>query len=497
MIFNKLAKLIVAIVVMNLSMQLAWSATTNVDELNEQALVLYKQGKHEDAIELLKKTLAEVEKAVPRNKKGELKSLVNLANSYKNLRKYSLAKPTFKRLIALDEELNGAKNVDLPNRLDALWHMHFEDGEFLLAEPIAQRSLEITKADPKAARQDLLRRTENLALIYYELGKYSLASPMFMDVLKQKEALLANDHPDIAESVTHLGMLHYKQGSYQKSGQLLDRAFVIRKKLFDIADSSSPGPLKNFPNIDGLIRNFNQRGNVYEAVGQLTRANEVYQSALTIAQDTYASDQLVTIEALNNMARLNVKLGNNQQAKTYAQRALKSSYTVLGSKHPERARSLSVLGLVAMAANDYVEAETNFFNEVATNFSAYGYAHPNLADAYNNMADLQTLQKKYSEAEKTYQRAQAMKESFLGAEHPSVALTLDNIGTLYLRQNQFTLAEPMFTRSLKIFEKSLGPNHPSVAISLRHTASLYEATNRNAESKALNERAEKILAIKK
>jgi tetratricopeptide (TPR) repeat protein len=322
------------------------------------------------AIEELKKILVQVEKSIPRNKVDEVRTLERLADLYRKSAQNDLAKSSLKRWLLLAEQAFGSDYIYLADKLDLLMEIFLEEDDYLSAVPIAKRALEITKADPKAVKQDLLRRTENLALIYYELGKYSLASPMFMDVLKQREALLANDHPDIAESVTHLGMLHYKQGSYQKSGQLLDRAFVIRKKLFDIADSSSPGPLKNFPNIDGLIRNFNQRGNVYEAVGQLTRANEVYQSALTIAQDTYASDQLVTIEALNNMARLNVKLGNNQQAKTYAQRALKSSYTVLGSKHPERARSLSVLGLVAMAANDYVEAETNFFNEVATNFSA-------------------------------------------------------------------------------------------------------------------------------
>ena len=60
---------------------------------------------------------------------------------------------------------------------------------------------------------------------------------------------------------------------------------------------------------------------------------------------------------------------------------------------------------------------------------------------------------------------------------------------------QYDRALVLAQKALQVAEHNVGPDHPDVATSLENLAGLYEATGRDAEAKALEERAAQIRAI--
>jgi tetratricopeptide (TPR) repeat protein len=112
----------------------------------------------------------------------------------------------------------------------------------------------------------------------------------------------------------------------------------------------------------------------------------------------------------------------------------------------------------------------------------------------NNLAVLYHDQRRFDKAEPLFNRALAAWEKTLGPEHPEVALSLYNLAELHRVQHHYAQAEPLYKRALAIQEKSLGANHPKVAAGLQQYALLLRSTKRGGEARAMNVRAQAILA---
>jgi tetratricopeptide (TPR) repeat protein len=106
-------------------------------------------------------------------------------------------------------------------------------------------------------------------------------------------------------------------------------------------------------------------------------------------------------------------------------------------------------------------------------------------------------QGKFDRAILVAQKSLEVANANVGPDHPNVATSLNNLAELYRTQGDYTKAEPLYKRSLAISEKALGPDHPDVATSLNNLAFLYHATKREKEALELEQRAERIRAIKR
>lgn len=181
--------------------------------------------------------------------------------------------------------------------------------------------------------------------------------------------------------------------------------------------------------------------------------------------------------------------GRYGEAELLFQRALHIRERILGSDHPEVARTLNYLALLFWTQGKYAEAEPLYRRALHIREQVLGSHHSDVARTINNLALLFWTQGKYEQAEPLYQRALRIYERTLGPDHPEVARILDNLAVLYAEQGKHAEAEAFYQRALRISERSLGPEHPQVAMPLNGLANLSREQGKYAEAEQLYRRA--------
>lgn len=167
--------------------------------LDEEAVLLYKNGDYDYALVTAKKALQEAENTLYRDKTPVAMIINNLATVYYALGLYDEAEPLYKRSLSIKE-----KNLG-PNHLD-----------------VAQGY-------------------NNLATLYFAKKEYSKAEPLFRRAVEIREAVLGPDHPDTVRSIHNLGILYISQNTTDKGlapseapeAPLMDIVSINVKELYN------------------------------------------------------------------------------------------------------------------------------------------------------------------------------------------------------------------------------------------------------------------------
>ena len=227
------------------------------------------------------------------------------------------------------------------------------------------------------------------------------------------------------------------------------------------------------------------RGSELEQQGRYDDAIPLTSDALAIREKMLGSDHPDVAKSLNNLAALYVEKGRFAEAEPLYQRSLAILEKVRGPENPDVASILDNLGNLYRAQGRYAEAETLVRRALAIRENAFGSEDPNIAKSLNNLASLAFAQGHYADAEPLFQRSLAIWEKALGTDHPEVANTLSNLAVLYDAEGRFDQAESLYRRSLAIREKALGPEHPDIADTLNNLAEVYAAQALYSEAEPL------------
>ena len=109
--------------------------------LNQQSILLYQQGKYDEAIPLSQRSISILERVFGKDHPDVAASLNNLAQLYKAQSKYDLAEPLYQRALAIRERVLGKDHPDVATSLNNLAGLYQAKGKYDLAEPLYQRSL--------------------------------------------------------------------------------------------------------------------------------------------------------------------------------------------------------------------------------------------------------------------------------------------------------------------------------------------------------------------
>jgi tetratricopeptide (TPR) repeat protein len=89
-----------------------------------------------------------------------------------------------------------------------------------------------------------------------------------------------------------------------------------------------------------------------------------------------------------------------------------------------------------------------------------GPTHPDMAHSLHNLASALTLQGKFEGAQTLYLRALIITEELLGPRHPYRAAILADFADILSCQCEYREATPLYKQALEILEESLGQAHP-------------------------------------
>ncbi|WP_199322689.1 MULTISPECIES: CHAT domain-containing tetratricopeptide repeat protein [Calothrix] len=432
------------------------------EQLNEQTMQLYQQGKYSEAIPLAERALAIREKVLGTEHLDVAQSLNNLAILYSSQGNYVKAEGLYLRSLAIREKVLGTEHLLVANSLNNLAALYYSQGNYAKAEGLYLRSLAILEKVLGQEHPLVAIILNNLADIYSSQGNYAKAEGLYLRALAIREKVLGTEHPDVATSLNNLAALYREQGSYTKAEGLYLRSLAIREKVL-----GTEHPL--------VAESLNNLAALYYLQGNYAKAEGLYLRALAIREKVLGTEHPLVAESLNNLAVLYREQGNYAKVEELYLRSLVILEKLLGKEHPLVASSLNNLAGLYRVQGNYDKAEGLYIRSLAIWEKVLGKEHPDVAASLNNLAVLYREQGNNAKAEGLYIRSLAIWEKVLGKEHPDVASSLNNLAGLYKSQGNYAKAEGLYLRSLAIWEKVLGKEHPDVAASLKNLALLYWA----------------------
>ena len=415
------------------------------NQLNQQAIDLYQQGKYQEATILLARVLEMRKRLYTEDHPSIATSLNNLAALYNAQGKYDQAQPLYSQALAMRKRLYAQDHPSIATSLNNLASLYNAQGKYDQAQPLYREALAMRKRLYAQDHPSVATSLYNLALLYNAQGRYSEAEPLYQEALTMRKRLYAQDHLSVATSLNNLAALYNAQGRYSEAESLYSEALTMKKRLYP----------KDHPSV---ATGLGSLALLYENQGRYSEAEPLYQEVLAMRKRLYPEDHPSVAGSLNNLAALYNAQGEYDKAEPLYEEALAMRKRLYPKDHPSIVGSLNNLALVYENQGRYLEAETLYNKAFAMIKQLFPNDHPFVATSLNNLAELYRNQGRYSEAEPLYQEALAIRKKLFPDKHPSVATSLNNLGIFYQGQQQYTQALKHLTQASEIEEAIIAEN---------------------------------------
>jgi CHAT domain-containing protein/tetratricopeptide (TPR) repeat protein len=429
--------------------------------LNDVAVDLAYLGRYEEADPMYRRALAIQEQTHGPEHPTVALYLQNLASNLHQLDKHEEALSNDWRALAIKEKHFGVESAELVHTLnDIAAPLHFNLNRLREAEPILKRVLAIQEKLNGREHPKVASALNNLAFLYTDLNQWEIAEQLLRRALFMQQKLLAPQHADIALTLNNLSVLYAKMGSFSEAEPLIRQALAIRVKELG---PDSPAVILSMSN---LARILNEQG-------RHTEAEAIYGRVLAIRERTFGPEHKDVATSLVDLAATLFYLERDSEAERLDRRALAIVEKTLGPDHLQVASVLNALAASLSALHRYEEALPLASRALAIREKGLPAGHPDIAYTLNNLAFCLSKLRRYAEAESFQKRALGITQNSLGLDHPEVAIRLNELAANYQDQGRYLEAEPLYRRSLEIRRKALPANHPYIALSLNNLASLY------------------------
>ncbi len=264
----------------------------------------------------------------------------------------------------------------------------------------------------------------------------------------------------------------------------LGRDTTLLKEILDKTVQRVTTDLKDQPEVQAEIAN--TIGEVYRALGQLKKAEEMHREARKLQGKATGSNPAAVATSLTDLASVLRDQAKFAEAESLQREALALRRKLYGGEHPDVALSLNNLALVLRSQGKLAEAERLHREALAMEQKLLGPEHMDVATSLNNLAFALRDQGKLAEAEKLFRESLAMQKKLLGDNHPAVAITTDNLAFVLRDQRKLAEAETLVRQSLALQRKLFGEEHPSVATALNNLALVLAAQGKFEEAVKLH-----------
>ena len=198
------------------------------------ATVYRLQGRNAEA-EGLRADMADSAEAAARPQPDEVRSLIRLADQYREQGEYELAEFTYHRAITFLEKTKGqAHPYFIPEVLEALGALYLDEGREYEAEESFKQALEITEKGAGPEHPDLAATLDfyltYLQNFYRDQGRLQEIEPLYQQILQVQRSVLGSGHRAVAFTLTQLAAVLQEQGKNEEAEPLYREALAIQEK---------------------------------------------------------------------------------------------------------------------------------------------------------------------------------------------------------------------------------------------------------------------------
>jgi len=241
--------------------------------------------------------------------------------------------------------------------------------------------------------------------------------------------------------------------------------------------------LTDQPAVEAELRN--TIGEVYRALGESKKAEEMFRQALAIQTRLFGNEHAEVASSLVNLGVTLMDQDKLAEAEALERQALAMRCKLLGNEHQEVANSLNVLGLVLWNRGQLTEAETIHRQALAMRRKLLGQEHRDIAESLNNLGIVLTSQGRTADAAAMHREALAMRRKLLSSDDPDITVSLINLSSALWNQGNLAEAESLQREAIASQRKLLGNEHPQLALSLNNLATILWNQGKQADAEVL------------
>jgi tetratricopeptide (TPR) repeat protein len=272
---------------------------------------------------------------------------------------------------------------------------------------------------------------------------------------------LPADNPNIANLKGWLTLVYRFKGENY-------RALDLQKEVIDFFT-----PLEaDYP--VNLAQAHNNLSLILFDLGDYDQAQKELQQYIRIAEDHQVQEYNPGL-ADHNMALIFKEKADFEEALLHQQRAIEQFLQQDPPDHKMQALAYNNLSLIYQSTSELALAEEAINKAIEIMESQFDAIHPDLALALNNKGHLQHLQGKYSEALVTLFHSLEMARELYGEVHHAIGQTLNNIAYTYKMTGDFEDAIKYQLDALKVFRATLPDNHPYIGLALSNVSLTYHS----------------------
>jgi len=352
---------------------------------------LTRTGDYKEAESVLTRSLQINTKNAGENHPTVAKTLVNLADLYRQQGRTDEAQVFYRRAATILQKTLGPEDPLLAMTLNSLGALFADKGDYYQAQAMYEQAITILQKAQLADSADMAYVVNNLANVYDIRGDLRHAEDLYAQSLSIFRKTLGVEHPQVALLLDNIGALYVRTGDYSKAELFLSQGLSIREKM---------------------------------------------------------ADEVAISYSLNNIAVLYLKQKNYERAEPYLVRALAILERAFGSDNPNVSYLLGNLGDLYSIKGDYSRAEPLYLRALEIVRRTLGPAASvavmkRLAKLYKNKGD-------YVKAEPLYGEILKTEEGFLGNSNPVLASTLDDYAELLSKMNRLDEASRLTNRANRI-----------------------------------------------
>jgi len=293
------------------------------NELTNEVLRLYQQGRYSEADKVGEEALIVAEKASGPRMRISIILLKTKTEAHRVLQKLG-AGADFAELagqysIGPGKEEGGDMGFfapgDLVEELNAV-ALGLKIGEYSGIVETSKGYFILMKTDEKSPSELVAAQTQeklwnelnSKCAMLYRQGRYPEATKVAEEALTIAEKTFGPDHPAVATSLNNLAALYTAQGKYSEAEFLHKRALAIDEKALG----------KDHP---GVATDLNNLAAVYQAQGKYSEAEPLYKRALGIVEKALGKNHPHVATTCENMAELYRQIGEEDEAEKLEARA--------------------------------------------------------------------------------------------------------------------------------------------------------------------------------
>ena len=504
--------------------------------LNNLAALLDDKGDHEAALKLYEEALVITKQIYGKGSLEVAAAQICVANSLKQLKRFLEAEKLYQSSLEIKVRIFGENHLNVAATKVSFAELYaaegeVEDAKVLLGEAVQTHELLLGADNPEVI--ELRNRAEQLRLDTSvvdvggeakegDINHNSAQTIHSMEAaIRQKQLELGNDNVAVAELSVQLATALVSKDRYHDALQKFREALRIFRVNYSRDDPVVIVTLDKVIGILCYINEFNEAlpllleiieakakvhgeaspslaesltelGFVYDRLGNLGKAHEIYVRALDIKRITLGSDSVEVGQALNSLGAILDDLGDSAAAEPYYREGLAIFRAIYGPDSVDVLLSLNNLAALLDDRGYHDQAKEYYEEALEITKRLYGEGSMEHSASIICLAGVMKKLEQYELAASFYDMAAQINESLRGVASNDVAVLYDEIGCMYVKLKWYEMGVNVFSKAYEIRLQLYGERHPQLVQSLEFISDLQAEWEHPDEAMAMLQEALQI-----